>query len=77
MDYERLDRIERKINRIGTLAIVTAGLVFAAIVIAPFVWFGSRSISIGDIDLIAVAAAVVVVFVIAGALWLYWRPFRD
>jgi membrane protein YdbS with pleckstrin-like domain len=72
MEDNRLDRIERKINRIGTLAVWTAGLIICSIAIALFVWFGSVSDSIVDVE-----AAAIIVVVVAGGLWYYWRPFRS
>jgi len=72
MDDNRLDRIERKINRIGSLAVWTAGFIICSIAIAVFVWFGSVSVSIVNVE-----AASIIVILVAGGLWYYWRPFRS
>jgi hypothetical protein len=77
MEDERLDRIERKINRLGMLATVTTGLVGGAIAIAPFLWLAILSDSIGNVPVAALAVAALIVIGIAGALRRYWTPFRD
>ena len=72
MEDDRLDRIERKINRVGTLAVWTAGLIISFIAMVLFVWFGSAPVSLADVE-----AAAIIVIVVAGGLWFYWRPFRS
>jgi phosphate/sulfate permease len=71
MDREQIERIERKINRIGTLAVWTAGLITGAIAIALFVWIGS------PFQLRHVAIAALIGIVIVGVLRFYWQPFRN
>jgi hypothetical protein len=67
MSANQLDRIERKINRIGTLLVVIGATSLTALMLAIFRW--------ADVSLSTLQMGVLVAIGLA-LIYAVWRPFR-